>query len=126
MKSHHVDGDGLNSACRLTDSNNLFFDVGIGYWLYDSTEASGLTGIIPTVEFHQNLSLQEGDKVELGPFRVGDLSGTHSLTSLVAGTTFEFNQRSNLSIAYVTAIGGGIDRQFNGGLQVFFSSPLGR
>ena len=114
-------GAGLTSAGRITDPSNLFLDVGAGYWLYRSNEKHGLTGIIPMVELHQNSALQPGDVVTAGPFQVGNFTGTTSLTNIVAGTTFEFGKRSNLTASYVGPIGGGSDRPFDGGLQVFYS-----
>jgi hypothetical protein len=114
-------GTGLTSAGRITDPSNLFLDIGAGYWLYRSDETRGLTGIIPMVELHQNSALQPGDVVTAGPFQVGNFNGTTSLTNIVAGTTFEFAKRSNLTASYVGPIGGGSDRQFDGGLQMFYS-----
>ena len=114
-------GTGLTSAGRITDPSNLFLDVGAGYWLYRSNEKRGLTGIIPMVEIHQNSVLQPGDVVTAGPFQVGNFTGTTSLTNIVAGTTFEFGKSSNLTASYVGPVGGGSDRQFDGGLQVFYS-----
>ncbi|MEO8272058.1 MAG: hypothetical protein ABI557_20275, partial [Aureliella sp.] len=102
--SINSNGNGLSQAGRLTDSSNLFIDAGIGCWAYRSSHQHGLTGVIPTVEIHQNLALQAGDMVSAGPFQVGNFSGTTSLTNLVAGTTFEFAQRSQLSVAYTTPI----------------------
>lgn len=57
----------------------------------------GLTGFIPMIELHQNSALQPGDVVTAGPFQVGNFTGTTSLTNIVAGTTFEFGKRSNLT-----------------------------
>ena len=114
-------GTGLTSAGRITDPSNLFLDVGAGYWLYRSNEKRGLTGIIPMVEIHQNSALQPGDVVTAGPFQVGNFTGTTSLTNIVAGTTFEFGKSSNLTASYVGPVGGGSDRQFDGGLQLFYS-----
>lgn len=118
-------GNGLARAGTLTDSSNLYFDGGIGYWAYRSQATRGLTGVIPTVEVHQNLALQTGDMVTGGPFQVGNFGGTSSLTNMVVGSTFEFAQRSQLTVGYTTPVGGGSDRQYNGGLQVFYNRALG-
>lgn len=118
-------GNGLAKAGTLTDSSNLYFDGGLGYWAYRSQATHGLTGVIPTVEIHQNLALQAGDVVSGGPFQVGNFGGTSSLTNLVVGSTFEFAQRSQLTVGYTTPVGGGSDRQYNGGLQVFYNRTLG-
>ncbi|MDZ4852634.1 MAG: hypothetical protein SGI77_25375 [Pirellulaceae bacterium] len=118
-------GTGLTSAGRLTDQNQLFIDAGIGYWLYRSNACRGLTGIIPTLEVHQTSSTQDGDVVNAGPFQVGNFAGSTSVTSLVAGSTFEFGKKSQLTAGYATQLGGGSDRQYNGGLQVFYNRLLG-
>ncbi|MCC7333733.1 MAG: hypothetical protein IT422_01465 [Pirellulaceae bacterium] len=118
-------GNGLAQAGKLTDSSNLYFDGGIGYWAYRSQATQGLTGVIPTVEIHQNLALQTGDMVTGGPFQVGNFGGTSSLTNMVVGSTFEFARRSQLTVGYTTPVGGGSDRQYNGGLQVFYNRVLG-
>jgi hypothetical protein len=114
-------GTGLANAGKLTDSTNLYFDLGAGYWLYRSNASRGLTGIIPTVEIHQNSSLQSGDLISAGPFQISNTLGTTSLTNLVAGSTFQFGRATNLSTAYTFPLGGGLDRQYNGSLQVFLS-----
>jgi len=118
-------GTGLTGAGKITDPNNLFFDVGAGYWLYRNNASRGLTGIVPMVEIHQNSGTSAGDIVNAGPFQVGNFNGTTSLTNLVAGTTLEFGKRSQLTASYVGPIGGGSDRQFDGGFQLFFSRQLG-
>lgn len=119
-------GTGLSNAGKLTDSSHLYIDGGIGYWAYRNHATRGLSGVIPTVEIHQNIALQAGDAVNAGPFQVGNFGGTSSLTNMVVGSTFEFAQRSQLTVAYTTPIGGGSDRQYNGGLQFFYNQPLGR
>ena len=115
-------GSNLDYAGKLTDSSNLFVDLGVGYWMYKSNQTSGLTGIIPTLEIHQNSSLQAGDVVTLNSYQVGNFSGTTSLTNFVAGSTFEFGRKTNLAVAYTAPIGGGVDRQYNGGLQASLST----
>ncbi len=118
-------GTGLQNVGKLTDPNSIFFDAGIGYWLYRSDERSGLTGIIPTVEVHQNSSVQDGDLVAAGPFQVGNFSGSTSATSIVAGSTLEFGSRTQLTAGYATPVGGGADRQYDGSFQIGFNRLLG-
>ena len=115
-------GNGLVVAGKLTDSTNLFFDVGMGYWLYRSNSLNGLTGMIPMIELHHNVALQDPDVLTSGPYQVTNDNSSTSLTNLVIGNTLEFNQRVNLTTAYTTPLGGGTSRQYNGGLQVFLSS----
>lgn len=119
--SLNSDGTGLREFGKLTDSTNMFFDVGVGYWLYRTGARQGLTGIIPMLEIHQNTSFGSGDIIASGPFQVSNSLGTDSLTNIVFGNTLEFSQATNVTAAYTGPIGGGNDRQYNGGLQLFLS-----
>ncbi len=94
---------------------------GIGYWAYRSNRSKGLTVIAPTVEVHQNTARVYNVTALCGPFQVVNFSGTTSLTNLEAGSTFEFATQSQLSAAYGTPVGSGVDRQYDGALTVMFS-----
>lgn len=118
-------GSGLQNVGTLTDSNNIFVDGGIGYWLYQNNTGSGLTGVIPTLEVHQTNSVQNGDFVTAGPFQVGNFNGSTNMTSVVAGSTLEFGGRSQLSAGYAAPLGGGADRQYDGAFQFNFNRFLG-
>lgn len=118
-------GTGLQTAGKLTDANNLFLDAAIGYWLYQDHASQGLTGVIPTLEVHQTNSVQHGDVVSAGPFQVGNFSGSTNITSVVAGSTFEFGTRTQLTAGYATPIGGGADRQYDGAFQFNFNRLMG-
>jgi hypothetical protein len=120
--SFNPNGSGLVEAGKLTDSTNLFLDFGFGYWLYRSNAKNGLTGIIPMLEIHHNIAMQDPDVLTSGPYQVTNDHGATSLTNFVIGNTMEFSQRANLTTAYTAPIGGGNSRQYNGGLQVFLSS----
>jgi hypothetical protein len=120
--SINPNGAGLVESGTLTDSTNLFLDIGTGYWLYRSDSQSGLTGVVPMLELHHNIALQDPDVLTSGPYQVTNDNSATSLTNLVIGNTLEFSQRANLTTAYTTPIGGGASRQYNGGLQVFLSS----
>lgn len=114
-------GTGLNEIGRVTDSSNLFLDLAANYWLYRSNDARGLTGIIPTLEIHHNVALQDEDVLSAGPFQLANGNAATSLTNLVVGNTLEFGGRTNATVAYTTPIGGGSGRQFQNGLQLFLS-----
>lgn len=117
-------GHGLQTVGSLTDANQLYLDAGVGYWLYrdDSTlkRRRALTGIIPTVELHHTLAAQAGDVVRAGAYQVGNFDGTPGFTNLVAGSTFEFGQRSQLVVAYGTPLDAR-SRQYDGALTVAFT-----
>ncbi|MCU0720277.1 MAG: hypothetical protein MUC83_11280, partial [Pirellula sp.] len=120
--SINPNGTGLVETGKLTDSTNLFLDVGLGYWLYRSNSNSGLTGVVPMLELHHNMAVQAPDVLTSGPYQVTNDNGASSLTNIVIGNTLEFNQRANLTTAYTTPLGGGTSRQYNGSFQVFLSS----
>lgn len=117
-------GPGMTVAGSLTDANHLLFDGAIGYWLYQNNQARGLTGIIPMLEVHQTVATGAGDVVSAGPFQIGNFNGNRSITSLVAGTTFEFGTRTQMTAGYATALGS--DRDYDGALQVQLNRLLGR
>lgn len=118
------DGNGLRRVGTLDDPNHLFFDLGLGYWLYRSSSARGLTGVVPMVELHHAAALGKGNLVGQGAIEVGNSRGTQSQTSALAGTTFEFGQTSQLTVGYAAPLGGGSDRQYNGALQVMLNRAL--
>lgn len=120
--SFNPNGNGLVAAGKLTDSTNLFLDVGLGYWLYRSDSKNGLTGVVPMFELHHNLAMQDADVLTSGHYQVTNDNGATSLTNFVIGNTLEFNQRAHLTTGYTAPIGGGSSRQYNDGLQVFLSS----
>lgn len=120
--SFNPNGNGLVEAGKLTDSTNLFLDVGLGYWLYRSDSKNGLTGVVPMFELHHNIAMQDADVLTSGAYQVTNDNGATSLTNFVIGNTLEFSQRANLTTGYTAPIGGGSSQQYNGGLQVFLSS----
>jgi hypothetical protein len=118
-------GTALRNAGTLTDSNHIFVDLGLGYWLYrnDCECASGITGVAPMFELHYTGAISDGDIVSAGPFQVGNFSGDLNMVNCVAGATFGFANGGNLSVAYTGPLTG--DRQFDGGLRVLYSRNLG-
>ncbi|MEZ6092317.1 MAG: hypothetical protein R3C05_30810 [Pirellulaceae bacterium] len=116
-------GTNMSSAGILTDANHLQFDTAIGYWVYQSNQSQGLTGIIPTAEIHHTVSTGDGDIVASGPFQIGNFNGDRSITTLVAGTTFEFGTRTQVAAGYATTIGD--DRDHDGAFQIQMNRLLG-
>lgn len=115
------DGQGLSKAGILNDASVLFADIGAGFWLYQSPNTRGLTGIAPMLEVHQNTLLGSGDSVSKGPFMVDNLSGVNATTNLVIGTAFQFGQRSQLSTGYLCPVGGSGNQDFDGGFTFMFN-----
>ncbi|MEM6469373.1 MAG: hypothetical protein AAF802_07365 [Planctomycetota bacterium] len=116
----NFDGSGLTRAGTLTDRNHLFIDYGIGYWLYRNDAKKGLTGVIPTFEIHHTTSISDADAVVAGPLTIGGAAGDTSLTNIVAGTTFEFGQNKNVTVAYTGSLDGD-DQQFGDSLRLMVS-----
>ncbi len=114
------DGNGnLNHAGNVRDSNNLFADLGVGYWMYRSQDSSGLTGVIPTLEVHQTTSIRDADTLSVGAFNVGS-GGSTDFTSIVAGTTLEFGMNTQATVAYSAPLDGS-DRQYDGAFRFMLS-----
>lgn len=120
--SMNQSGAGLETVGILTDRSNLYFDTGVGYWLYRTNAVQGLTGVIPMLELHHSTALGNSDQVNAGRFIVGDFTGAYSQTSVTAGTTFEFAQRANLTCGYSTPLGNGSDNSYSGAFQLFLSA----
>jgi hypothetical protein len=110
-------GGGLTPVGRLNDATYLMADAGIGYWLHRRSTGY-LTGIAPTVELHYNTALQEADSVALGGLRVGNFGDRVEALNLTAGATFRFGPAASLAVGYVAPLGGGGDRQLDGGFRV--------
>jgi len=117
-------GTGLNHAGKLTDANHLMLSGQIGRWLYKSREQKGITGFIPTMEAHHTVATDRGDIVASGPFQIGNFQGTTSSTSLIAASTLEFGNQSQLTLGYATAIG--TDRQYDSAFQFQWNRLIGK
>ncbi len=118
-------GGGLQPAGRLNDATYLFADLGIGYWLYQSSTRH-LTGIAPTLELHYNTSLQAADYTTAGGLLVGNFGDHVETLNLTVGSTFAFGDRAHLTVGYITPLGAA-DRQLDGGLRALFDYyPGGR
>jgi hypothetical protein len=97
-------GNGLTPIGAFSDRDHLFVDYGIGYWLHRNQKSRGLTGVIPTLEFHHTSSMSDGEMLSAGPF-VFETSRSTSVTNYVAGTTLEFGRNKHLAVAYVGELG---------------------
>ena len=112
-------GTGLTPIGRLNDASYLFADLGIGYWLQQRNDCNPI-GIAPTVELHYNTSLQAADSVTAGALQLGNFGSNVEALNLTVGATLELGHSTNLSMGYITPIGGGADQQFDGGFRVMF------
>jgi hypothetical protein len=120
------DGNGLANVGSITDPNHLFLNFGVGGWLVRNNGRKGLTGVIPTLELHHTNSINRGETLSAGPFDVGNYAGAVSMTSAVAGTTFEFGQASQLTLGYATPLTGGVGQMYDGAFRLMYTRQLGR
>jgi hypothetical protein len=116
-------GTGLLSSGRMQETNFMYLDLGMGYWLYrpNANTAGCITGIAPTLEIHHNASLQPTDVIQSGPFQIGQRQQNIQITDVVIGAAIECNSRSTISVGYVAPIGNTADQPFDGELRVFWN-----
>jgi len=117
-------GTGLDYVGSLEYPTFLYLSFATGYWAYKS-DATRLTGVAPIMEVHVNQALQESDVIGGDNYRLGSQYGVMSLVNGLVGCNFEWGTRSTLTFAYVTPLGGGADRWFDGELRAFWNYRFG-
>ncbi len=119
-------GSGLAYVDDVHDVTFQFVDVGVGYWAYRGHRRHHcVTGLAWTAELHWNASLQPTDVVTAGGFRIGQRSSNIDLVNVTLGAHVELRDKTTLTLAYVTPIGGGLDRQFDGELRILVNRRFG-
>lgn len=128
----------MQTIGRPNDVDLIFFDVGIGYWIYQAPICGGacgvggcgdrhgwIRGIAPTLEIHYNGTLDAADPVfvQRGPsvFPVG--GGDQSsidVWNMVLGVNVDLHHNATLTLAYATPISGD-DQQFDSEFRVMFN-----
>jgi len=90
----------LDTPASLRLATMLFNDVGIGYFVFKSTEQQDwLTAIAPTFEVHVNTPLTHGDYNNRN-----DPGAVPNVVNLTYGINFQFNRRSILTFGLVTPV----------------------
>jgi hypothetical protein len=102
----------------------MYASVAAGYWAYKSN-ATSLTGFAPIMELHLNQALQDFTGFGTPRYQVGSDDGMVSLVNGLVGCNFEWGTRSTLTVAYVTPLGGGVDRWFDGEVRAFWNYRFG-
>ena len=116
---------GMTQAGTINDATYLYADLGMGYVMYRNYSGTGLIdSFAPVAELHYNRSLNRGDVVRSGLFRIGEPSELDLLNVLVGGTA-QIAGDKLLTVAYVAPLGGGGDQQFDGELRVIFNWYFG-
>ncbi len=130
----------LRTVGRPNDADLVFFDVGIGYWIYQAplyaTGGCGsggcgnrpgwIRGVAPTLELHYNGTINEADTVlvQQGPtaFTVGNGEQSNiDLWNLVLGVNLDLSHNATLTLAYATPIRGEGEEQFDTEFRVMFN-----
>lgn len=109
-------GNGLSSVGTLNDATYLFADFGVGYRVV--RPGATIRALSPTVEIHYNDSLSNADSVQAGPLLVGSLDDNLSVVNSTVGATMELGNSAYVAMGYVTPLGGGNDRQLDGGFRL--------
>jgi hypothetical protein len=92
----------IDAPASLRLATLLYNDVGIGYFVFRSTDADDwLTAIAPTFEVHVNTPLTHGDWTNRN-----DPGGVPNVVDLTYGINFEFNRGSILTLGLVTPVTG--------------------
>lgn len=116
--------ESLTSVGRLYMPTFMYMSFGTGYWLYRNNNAN-FTGFSPIMEVHVNQGMSAFNPIVTENYVLGANSGVVSVTNGLVGCNFEWGQRSTLTLAYVTPLGGGVDRFFDGELRALFNWRFG-
>jgi hypothetical protein len=119
-----ISGRQLDYAGRLFYPTFMYLSLGTGYWIYKD-DTQNLTGFSPVFELHVNQAFNEFCPIQYGGWTLGPNVGTVSVTNALIGCNFEWGTRSTLSLGYVTPLGGGVDRFFDGELRAMYNWRFG-
>ncbi len=110
----------LSVPSTVRDVTMVYNDLGIGYFVYRSTDPdSALTSIAPTFEVHVNSPLTHRDW-----FNANDVSGTADVVDLTYGVNATFFKQSVITLGMVTPVTG--PRPFNYEAILLFNWRFGR
>ncbi len=110
----------LSAPSSIRDVTMVYNDLGIGYFVYRSTDPdSFLTNVAPTFEVHVNSPLTHRDW-----FNANDPTGTADIVDLTYGVNMTFLKQSVLTLGMVTPVTG--PRPFNYEAVLLFNWRFGR
>ena len=119
-----IAGRELTQVGRIRYPNFMYISLGTGYWLYkDNTQ--NFTGFAPVMELHVNQGLSTYCPIDAFGYQLGPNLGQVSVTNALVGCNFEWGERSTLTFGYVTPLGGGVDRFFDGELRALYNWRFG-
>jgi hypothetical protein len=88
----------------LADQTLLYLDASAGYWWYQSTDDSGLTGLASVVELHYTTTLNDADTANLTGGFIGNLDNRFDVLNLTAGVHSEWSGNTAIRIAVVVPL----------------------
>ena len=110
----------LSVPSSVRDVTMVYNDLGIGYFVYRSTDPdSALTSVAPTFEVHINSPLTHRDW-----FNANDPTGTADIVDLTYGLNATFYRQSVITLGMVTPVTG--PRPFNYEAVLLFNWRFGR
>jgi hypothetical protein len=110
----------LSAPSSVRDVTMVYNDLGIGYFVYRSTDPdSALTSVAPTFEVHVNSPLTHRDW-----FNANDPTGTADVVDLTYGLNVTFYRQSVITLGMVTPVTG--PRPFNYEAVLLFNWRFGR
>jgi hypothetical protein len=115
----------LEKEGTLDDPLFLFGSIGTGYWVYVADDPySSLSRIALLTELHFNRTLEETDSIQGQNADIGTSVDIQTVNAVV-GTNILMDNDKSLILGYVTPIGGGNDRAFDGEFRVIFNWYFG-
>ncbi len=108
-------GNALPRLGTLTDQPVLFADTAVGYWIYQSENATMLRGVVPTLELHYSSSTTDSDTIT-DPASGATISSTNNrfdYLNMTLGMHFMFARGGNITPAFVLPLREGSDRAFD-------------
>ena len=97
-------GNGFTDSDSLADQTLLYLDASAGYWWYQSTDDSGLTGLASVLELHYTTTLNDADTAFLNGAFIGNFENRYDVLNLTAGVHSEWNSNTALRVAVVVPL----------------------
>lgn len=97
-------GNGFTDSDSLADQTLLYLDASAGYWWYQSTDDSGLTGLASVLELHYTTTLNDADTAFLNGAFIGNFENRYDVLNLTAGIHSEWSGNTAIRVAAVVPL----------------------
>lgn len=97
-------GNGFTDSDSLADQTLLYLDASAGYWWYQSTDDSGLTGLASVLELHYTTTLNDADTAVLNGAFIGNSENRYDVLNLTAGVHSEWSGNTAVRVAVVVPL----------------------